>query len=285
MKYSIVIPTFPKNNFDVLCKIILPLYEKYLNWKEIHKFYLITPKEFVETLKSKTSNFRVEVLEEENLLNLSVLNHRGWLKQQILKLNISSILETDHYLVLDDDLFLIKPLHFKDFFNEGLITYSHESWTDDGQHFSTNSRWWKSACDILNYDVKNIQLSSTNMGVTPQLLKKEHSLSLIQELKKVDNDWMSLFCDKNLTEFCCYWVHLLKKNQTQEYTPLGDKLWEHHLDVNILLPGLSKETLRFLISQSLVQKRHYFFVIQSYLNYPQEHYEDLLLNFLHHETT
>lgn len=283
MKYSIVIPIFPKNNFDVFCKIILPLYEKYLNWKEIHKFYLITPKKFVETLKSKSTNFRVEVLEEESLLNSSVLNYRGWFKQQILKLNISSILETDYYLVLDDDLFLIKPLQFKDFFNNKLIIYSNEGWTDDGPTFSTNSRWWKSACEVLNYDLTNILHSSTNMSVTPQLLRKKHSLSLIEELKKINSNWMLLFCERNLTEFSSYWVYLLK-NQIQEYTPTGNKLWEHHLDINILTPGLNREMFRYIIAHSLSLKRHFFFVIQSYLNYPQDYYEDLLLNFLHNKT-
>lgn len=282
MKFSVVIPTFPKNNFDVLCRIILPLYKKYLNWEEIHKFYLITPQIYSDSLRDKVKDFNVEVLEEEFLLNSSVLNQLGWFKQQLLKINIASVIETEHYLVLDDDLFLIKPLQFKDFFNKELIIYSNEKWPDNGPGFSTNTKWWKSSCDVLNYNIANIQQSTCNMGVTPQLLKKNHSLSLIKELKSIKEDWMHLFCEREMTEFTSYWVYL-QKNNIQEYTPLGNKLWEHHLDVNVLIPGLNRDTFRFLIKQSLTLKRHFFFVIQSYLNYPQEHYEDIMLNYIEKE--
>lgn len=279
MKYSIVLPTFPKNNFDLLCRIVLPLYKKFLNWEDIYKFYLVTPARYAEELRAKTQNFKVEIIEEELLLNPSVINSRGWFKQQLLKLNISSILETEHYLVLDDDLFLIKPLGFKDFFNEDLIIYSHEKWPDNGSTFGTNTKWWKSACDVLNYDISNLQQADCNMSVTPQVLKKEHSLSLIEELKKINKDWMYLFDQKEMTEFTSYWVHLLKNN-IKDYTPIGNKLWELHLDINVICPGLSAAGVRTLVDNALSEKRHFFFVIQSYLNYPTHYYEDLFLKIL-----
>jgi hypothetical protein len=283
-KYCIVLPIFPKENFDIFCDLNFSLYNSFLNKNEISKFILICKSDFVESVKEKTNKYdlNIEVLAEESFLPESVVNCRGWYKQQIIKLSAARFVDTEYYLVLDDDLFLIKPLLYKDFFNNDKVIYSSEGWPDNSSTYSTNTAWWESSCELLQYDLNNIKNSSCNMGVTPQLLKRDYVATLVKDIKKIHNtkEWELCFENFKATEFSSYWISLLKEGNQISYTTEGNKIWDPHKDVNILEPSLSRESFRNKIEMALSEKKNHFFVIQSYLNYPIDFYKDLIYNFI-----
>jgi hypothetical protein len=283
-KYCIVLPVFPKENFDIFCDLNFSLYNSFLNKEEISKFIIVCKSDYVESIKDKTSNYdlNIIVISEESFLPESVINCRGWYKQQIIKISAARFVDTEYYLVLDDDLFLIKPLSYKDFFNEGKVIYSYEGWPDNSSTFSTNTVWWERSCELLQYDLNDIKNSPHNMGVTPQLLKRDYVGDLVKTIKKIHNtkEWELCFENFNATEFCSYWISLLKSGNNKYYTTEGNKLWDPYKDINILEPSLNKDDFRNRIQKSLDEKRNHFFVIQSYLNYPIDFYKDLIYNFI-----
>lgn len=283
-RYCIVLPIFPKENFDIFCELNLFLYNHFIKKEELSKFIIICKKEFTDNVKERTNKYdlNIEIIAEEDFLPSNVLNCRGWYKQQIIKLSAARYVDTDYYLVLDDDLFLVKPLSYKDFFENGKVIYSYEGWPDNSSAYSTNTLWWERSCELLQYDLSNIKESPYNMGVTPQLLKREYVANLVKSIKKIHNtkDWELCFENFNATEFCSYWISLLKNKDQDSYTIKGSKLWDPHKDINILVPSLTRDSFREIIQKALSEKRNHFFVIQSYLNYPIDFYQDLIYNFI-----
>jgi hypothetical protein len=277
-KYTIVLPTNVKSNFDLLINNNF----KFLNTDEIEEFMLVCNQENVDSLKKKTSHFNVKVMCENEFLNESVRTCKGWFKQQLIKLGASSVVKTEHYLVLDDDLFLVKRLNYNDFFHEGKIIYSHEGWPDNGSNYSTNTRWWENSCDMLKYDVNKIKDSKFNMSVTPQLFKTMHVKSLIQDMQQLhhDEDWQKIFMQHEATEFCSYWIHLLKSGSDKDYTPRGSKIWDLDKEINIVEPHMSEQCFKQTINNAYLFKRNHFFVIQSYLNYPMHYYNNIIGSYM-----
>ena len=279
-KYTIVLPTNLKNNFDLLFENNT----KFFHIEDIEEFIIVCNSNNVEIIQNKVKNINLnfKVISEDLLLNESVRESRGWIKQQIIKLSSSSIVKTNEYLVLDDDLFLVKKLKYTDFFNEGRIVYSHEGWTDNSSNFSTNSRWWEGSCKMLRFDLNKIKENSFNMGVTPQLFKTKLIKELIDDIKEVNQqeDWQKTFVDCEATEFCSYWIYLLKSENDKYYTPNGNKIWDLDKEINILEPGISEEQFKQTIKNAYLFKRNHFFVIQSYLNYPIYYYKNIIESYM-----
>jgi hypothetical protein len=280
MLYTIVLP-IRKEGIESFFALNMPLYEKYLIGSEIKRFIFVTPSDSVDLLKSYCSKltFDSEVVADEMFIDQSLLSERGWYKQQLIKLLVSEIVDTDHYLLIDDDLFLTQPLNYSDMVVEGKIVYSNESWTDDGPNFATNSRWWTGSCNLLDYNVANIVNSSTNMGVTPQLMITSEVQGMISLLSSRYGDiWKKKFIDCGATEYASYWVYLLKMEKSGFYTSNGKKMFVMNHARNILVPGLSPSQVELVVSQAFADKSEFFFVVQSWIGYPKHWYAHIIKN-------
>lgn len=279
-RYTVVLPTNLKNNFDLLFENNI----KFFNKNDIEEFIIICNDSNVKIIEDKIKDLDLnfKVLSEDLFLNESVRKSRGWIKQQIIKLSSSSIVKTKEYLVLDDDLFLVKELKYSDFFNGDKTIYSFEGWTDNSSNYSTNSRWWEGSCRMLQYDINRIKEGKYNMGVTPQLFKTELIKGLIENIKEVNNveDWQKTFVDFEATEFSSYWIYLLKTNNDHYYTPRGSKIWDLDKEINILEHNITEEDFKQRISSAYRLKRNHFFVIQSYLNYPIKYYNNIVKSYM-----
>jgi hypothetical protein len=279
-KYCIVLPLLIKNNFEVFCNINMKLYSLFLNKDEVSKFIFLLKREHIDLLKDKLKqyDFNFEFIAEEDIVST---DRKGWYKQQVLKLAANDYVDTEYYLVLDDDLFLTKILNYSDFFYNYRVIYSHEGWPDNSSNYSTNTLWWQRSCRMLNFDLNEIINSKTNMSVTPQFLKTEYVKGLILDIKNTNNNlnWIEVFLNFEATEFASYWVYLLKNNKNNQYTTCEKTLWEPNKKFNILEPSISESNFKNIIKNALSDNPNYFFVIQSYLNYPVEYYKDLVYNF------
>jgi hypothetical protein len=280
MQYTIVLP-IRKEGIESFFALNMPLYEKYLNISEVKRFVFVTPFESVDFLKSCCSNltFDYEVVADERFIDQTLMSERGWYKQQLIKLLVSDIVDTEHYLLIDDDLFLTQALHYSDMVIDGKIVYSNESWTDDGPNFATNSKWWIGSCNLLDYDVGAIVNSPINMGVTPQLMITSEVRGMISALSSCyGNLWKKKFIDCGATEYASYWIYLLKTKKSSLYQPNGKKMFAMNHARNILIPGLSPSQVENVVSQAFVDNSEYFFVVQSWIGYPKNWYSHIIKN-------
>lgn len=280
MKYSIVLPIKilqdappirPTNGFILFKFIGLPSYRKFLDLSDLEEFILISPKKelpILEDLLSKQEEkIPFRLVAEETLLSRNVSEERGWLKQQILKLAVCSIVKTDHYLLLDSDLFLTKPFSAVDIFRGEKVLYHSEPWqTENSDRYSVNSEWWINSATILNQ--KELPTEKL-MSVTPQVLITKVVKELVEYItkiiipdpKNIDIDlWQKFLCERNFTEFTLYWIYLLKTNRTNLYEETKT-LWAHDHEVNVLRTECNKNKVR----DALVLKKTSFSVIQGYI--------------------
>jgi len=271
-KFSIIMPLKINhlNSFKIFCEISLPLYEKFLNCDDIDYFYIICPLNDVATLTKYTRLYpRIpfKFINENLLLNNNISDAEGWYKQQLIKLSISLILETEYYLVVDSDMYLNQPFGYGDLFYDGKIKYTFEPWQElNNEDYSTNSNWWKQSCDVLNFDVRHLHNKKFLMGVTPQLLITDKVKELIDHLIYLyDRGWQKTLYEMKFTEYTLYWIYLIIDENTNLYTTKGYPLWIHDIETNILKYD-TDENMRDVIKKSIHDKKSYFSVIQSYLH-------------------
>jgi len=271
LKYSIIMPLKINtlNSFKIFTEISLPLYNKFLETEYIDYFYIICPDTDIPAISKYTDkypNIPFKVIPESLILHENMGSVDGWLKQQIIKLSISSVIKTKHYLILDSDLYLNQPFVYKDLFNECKIKYSYEPWqTENGKLYSTNSKWWESSCNILSYQINNLHGQKELMGVTPQTMITQKVIDLLMYIKKMHGkNWQKTICDMKFTEYTLYWIFLLMNNDTSLYTISGKALWKHDLTRNILHYH-SEDEQKNIITRSICDRDTYFSVIQSYL--------------------
>ena len=267
-KFSIIMPLKINdlNSFKIFSEISLPLYGKFLNSNDIDYFYIICPLTDITTLTKYTRlypHIPFKFINENLLLNNNISDVEGWYKQQLIKLSISLILETEYYLVVDSDMYLNQPFGYEDLFYDGKIKYAFEPWQElNNQEYSTNSNWWKQSCDVLRFDVRHLRNKKFLMGVTPQLLITDKVKELIDHLIYLyGREWQQTLCQMKFTEYTLYWIYLIIDENTNLYTTKGYPLWIHDLERNILRHD-TEENMKDIIKKS---KKSYFSVIQSYL--------------------
>jgi len=270
-KYSIVMPLKIDNlnSFKIFTEISLSLYNKYLETEFLDFFYIICPEQDISTIETYTNLFPsipFKFINEEHLLHENIRSIQGWYKQQIIKLMISRIIETEYYLVLDSDLYLNQLLRKEDLFYNNKIKYCHQPWqTTNDKYYSTNSKWWTDSCNVLKYPVENLYEQRYLMGVTPQVLITEKVKDLLSHLQGMyGSEWQKIICEMKFTEYTLYWLYLMKNNLTDLYTIEGKQLWKHDLDRNILYYQ-SEDEVKKIIKRSINDKDTYFSVVQSYL--------------------
>jgi len=271
-KYTLVLPTRGSGSqFEIFLEQLLPRYFIYLNFDEIEEFIIICPQNNLDATRSKilecfeNAGIKTNIIfrSDESIANIKI---NGWIKQQIIKLEICSYVKTEHYFIIDDDLIMTKSLKFSDLVDKmGHIDYWYESW-NDSINVSYTSRWWYSSLALSRMDENSLVNMSHLMAVTPQLMLTHIVYQLVQSL---GTRWMERMAISQSTEFCLYWVYLIKTSRTYYYNP-SLKLFANDNDVNIFRQGLNRREFIQKIRKGLIEKKYIFLVAQSWLNYPKE---------------
>jgi uncharacterized protein (DUF1919 family) len=174
-KYSIVMPIKINgtNSFKIFTEISLPLYDKFLETEYLDYFFIICTYNDIEKIRKHTCKYPhipFKFIKEEDLLHNNIMYIDGWLKQQIIKLTIASIIDTNHYLIVDSDMYLNQKFNYKDLFQNRKLKYSYEPYQEyNNKYYSTNSEWWKNSLKIINYPLDKLTEDKYLMGVTPQI--------------------------------------------------------------------------------------------------------------------
>ena len=278
-KYSIILPTRGAGySYQLFIQYGIKFYEKFLNKKDLFEFIIICPKENYQVVCNDIGkyDFPFKIYNDDDIVDSKYMNEIGWFKQEIIKLNICNFVKTDHYLILDDDIFILKSLSFSDFFDENnRIKYSFEEYSDNSQKYMTNTIWINSACDAIGVDIEYIKLQKDLMGVTPQFFKTQIVKDM---LKYLGNEWQLPITQKIASEFQLYWSYIIKTQQKHLYVPNND-LYFHDPTFNII-NTCSIEERKNCIMNAFNNTPTFFMVIQSHLKYPIDSFGFVLQYFL-----
>jgi hypothetical protein len=204
-----------KGNLDILrvFNILIPSIKKYF-LSSIEEFYIIcTSDEYEQILgliKNLNFNLNFKCIVEDTLIR-DTTNFKklcGWKRQQLLKLEFAKICNTNLYLVLDSDVFMIRECYINDFFVNKKIIYNCEE--------NCHTEWWVDSCKLLNYDYDLLKNKCT-FGVTPCILIKNIVLNLFEYLNLIDYNIFlkEEYC--NWTEYTLYWLYVINNNYNDLY--------------------------------------------------------------------
>ena len=120
MKYpiSFVAPVVGELDIERLKLIQLYLFDYFQTKVPIYIIYKKSENSSLEELKNIYSKLDIRLIQEDTV-SKNTSDLKGWRYQQILKLMISNIIETDWYITMDADCFLCKPLSIKNIIING----------------------------------------------------------------------------------------------------------------------------------------------------------------------
>lgn len=250
------------NNLERFVNIGMKSYEKYLEVADIHDFIIITPKgdykKVKETLETSYPKYPWKFLTEEALVSKNI--PEGWARQQTAKLAVSKVVQTSHYLIIDDDTYLTKPFTYKDLFYQGRAIMNKTQ--IDFPFFFL----WSAQIAQVDYDL--VQNADFHMAITPEIFVTEVVRDIVAFLEKeygTNMKWQEHLAENKYTEYCLYWTWLLKHNKTQQYYAVEN-------DAPCVYGYPTSGPEHDVVSQvhrSFTQNaNHFFSFVQSSLQYP-----------------
>jgi Family of unknown function (DUF6492) len=206
--------------------------------------------------------FSFRIVDEDRLCP-AIAGSRGWYKQQILKLAIAPLIETEWYLIIDSDVICIRQVHYTDLIQGGRAIWQKEP-------ASLHLNWWRGSENILQVPTA-VCPDELVIGVTPELMHAESVIQLICRIHEIysGTDWTVtlLKSTEPWTEYTLYWTYLLycnrrhslySESETKLY--LADSIW--HKDQ---LAKLGDDWLKKAFDPSA---QYFFLIFQSNMNIP-----------------
>ncbi len=253
-------------------KLVMESYNKYLNID--CEFIIITNDINVEDYIKKYK-FKFRIIKDDELLDCSRFNTKDecWYKQQLLKLLISKKVETDLYMILDDDLFLTREITLKDIYVNDKIRYSSEKYEELSTKNHSSLNWWNGSCKLLSIEmIKNDNL----MSVTPQIFITNIVLELLIELKMMYGNFINKFIEYGASEYSLYWLYILQTRNENKYSNKDIHWWVPDENVNVLDYIYDVKELITKVCNGFKNNSSYFTVIQSYLNIDESLIEEIV---------
>jgi hypothetical protein len=276
-KYSIVIPVkrytyfwSPKGRIDErkntkqhdnvkrFFEISWKTHDKNLKKKDIDCIYFIVPQNekpyFQSQLSKHIKNVKTMVITDDDLIP-TTYNFSSHRKQMLLKLLISKYIQTDLYLILDDDIISLKPFGYKDLFFKNKVRYADEP------DINSQAYVWECSRDLLKLEkTTNIYRLKNTMSITPEILIKPVVENMMKYLiKKHDNihNLYDIMTRVSWTEYTLYWLYLRyvdKRGTKYYYKP--SKLTSENLTVYY-------DNYTELLRKIIKERRNHFAIIQS----------------------
>lgn len=124
----------------------------------------------------------------------------GWFRQQVIKLRVAELMETEFLLTLDPDMFLCKPVGY-----EGLIPGGRALMQIEAR--DSQVRWWRGAARVLGLAEDP---GAPGMSVTPAILSRNVCARLFADLRaRHGRSWQSALlatAAEYWTEYSLYYL-------------------------------------------------------------------------------
>lgn len=133
---------------------------------------------------------------------------RNWHRQQIIKLFCAELVKSDFFLVLDPDVFAVKPFGYADVVvgQRAIVETDRREWHKD---------WYEASGELLGVEPN---LERQGMGVTPAIL----SAAVCRELcayiaKRHDKLWYEVLLSRYMTQWTEYTLYQLFLDHTGQF--------------------------------------------------------------------
>lgn len=241
-----------KTNSYEVAKILFQSLVKFGGSGLFERFYIICHGNHEKLLLTEFSEYvdslKLKIIDEDELVPelSSYPDVSGWRKQQILKLAISKLVDTDFFITFDADAFCTHQI------SEGILLPNGKALLHPVKD-NTRKIWWSSSAHELG--IKNPD--TEGMNVTPAILSTAVCQELIKELDDVDRHWVHRLMSPHRK---WSWKRLLlpwfkRTYHWTEYTLYFLFMHKHDLiDKHHITAGTSK-TPQTLISSNSVWKR------------------------------
>ncbi len=134
---------------------------------------------------------------------------RNWHRQQIIKLFCAELVKNDFFLVLDPDIFAVKPVKYADVVIDGraIVEADQREWHAD---------WWRDSADLLGVDP---HLERPGIGVTPAILSRDACRGLTQFIeRRHQQSWYEVLLSRYMTQWTEYTLYNLYLEHTGEFS-------------------------------------------------------------------
>lgn len=209
------------------CQLLVESVDKFL--KDEIPMYIIVPSKDVNLFEGLNKSGRVRVINENSLLpwwvirlpfskkwrlSLCTIPLRGWVIQQMCKLNISAFSNEDYYIILDSDNVFVRPWSVTDFVNQEqqvrLLSVPGR-----GRNIPSHYPWHRVSGKLLGLEQKDY----FGCGYIGNIVtwRRDTLLKLQEHLKRKNFGGWQRAVAKNMTisEYILYGIyseHVLKEN-------------------------------------------------------------------------
>lgn len=210
------------NNLERFLRIGMLTYSRFMNVDDIADFFVIVPKADFDSIKRQLfaayPDWPWRVIVEDVIVSRALPG--GWAKQQTAKLAIASLVKTSHYLIIDDDTYLTKPMcPATDLFDEVGRALMNKCDID----FPFFFLW---SAQVLEMDFDVVQNAPFHMAITPEIFVTDVVKAIIGELEGkygTHMKWQEYLAEHKYTEYCMYWAYLLRSGETDKYYATNDE--------------------------------------------------------------
>jgi hypothetical protein len=275
-------PTARHDNFQRFCRIGWRALRKKMQWKDVHAFFIILPRAEMHAFRQlfgdeNMRHGKVQLMAQEDLMD-SPMNTK-WRTQMICKLLIARHVQTPHYLVLDDDLLLLRRFAFKDLFADRKQTRVRYTFDE-----SFHTDWWQGSHEALHVPYNETHMQRLHrrkdiMSVTPQVLITHQVQQLLFHLHALHGpSWQAQLSAMKgkWTEYCLYWTYLMQAKKLALYQRGRIPLSDNHTNIWVNAPDLHES-----ITKLVENTKQYFGVIQSNASDHEVDKVEALLHTLH----
>ena len=220
--------------------------------EDIRYFIIIVPgseyfsfQHFIHTIFNNLQ-YKIVLINEDTLqINCNI----GWIKQQIIKLNISKFIDTENYMILDADCYLTKKISINDILvnNKPIVHLLKKE----------ENHWLLNCCKYFNIDYNS--LPEYVFHVTPQIFKS----SIVRELIHKHNV-QELITSNGCAEIFLYYCFILKNYNINDIYHIDTNkqlalmcIWESHLInkslFNTIKLQFENKNVNFTLFQSIIK--------------------------------
>ena len=260
-------PTIQHDNIQRFFRIGWPTLQEFIDWKDVHTFFVIVNKDdkeyFISELNKHVSPKLVSkfnIILESEIMKYPMKKQK-YSTQMISKLLIANCVKTEHYLIIDDDIVAIRKFGMRDIFANKItkqVRYTYDT--------VYNENWWTSSAYVL--DMPNEFDKTKMMSVTPQILLTKEVKNLMNYLQSLYGDWEHKLMNmkERWTEYTLYWLYLSKHNKIGLYKKTVIPLSDNRTNIWFAAKNLNES-----VEKMFGNKQQYFGIIQS--NVPEYTYE------------
>jgi|688.fasta_scaffold230441_2 hypothetical protein len=211
---------------------------KYIDVKEVHEFIIIGNK----NVNNKDVNN--DVFKDVNIVyydkdficdisqnKLCDKNISDKMIKKLIPLAICKYIKTEHYIVIDDDYILTKPLLYKDFYQNNRLLYNAKSWKNIPDEHAT----WMASLQVRNMNSftnqnfihpYNLLLQNTLFINGPQILCTNIVYQLLYSVdknlennidKKTTYNWKETILSLGASTYELYWIFMMETLRCNYY--------------------------------------------------------------------